>query len=313
MNDPEGVRQILQDMGYSLTDNGREFRAKPLYRDSDNDNVLRIWKNSGQWVDFKENISGSIEDLVRLTLKLKSIDEAKTWISSKGISYRVEQEEARVKAVVNQPTIFDKSILLRLRKDDSYWNQRGISSSTLSKFQGGVASSGKMFNRYVFPIFNSENLLIGFSGRDVSSLTLDGRPKWKHLGDKKEWVFPAQVNVKSLKAKKQIILVESIGDMLALMENGIDNVLVTFGLFISNKIIYTLIALNPDKVVIAFNNDGSELGAGNAASQEAKSRLSSYFDPNQIVIKLPNDYKDFGDMHLENPTAILDWHKSINE
>ena len=59
MNDCESVRRILQDIGYVLTDNGREFRAKPLYRDSDNDSVLRIWTNSGQWVDFKENKSGS--------------------------------------------------------------------------------------------------------------------------------------------------------------------------------------------------------------------------------------------------------------
>ena len=86
MNDCESVRQILQEIGYSLTDNGREFRTRPLYRDSDNDNVLRIWKNSGQWVDFKENISGSLEDLVKLTLKLKNIEEAKEWISSKGIN-----------------------------------------------------------------------------------------------------------------------------------------------------------------------------------------------------------------------------------
>ncbi len=48
MNDCESVRQILTDIGYTLTDHGREFRTRPLYRDSGNDNVLRIWKNSGQ-------------------------------------------------------------------------------------------------------------------------------------------------------------------------------------------------------------------------------------------------------------------------
>lgn len=313
MNDVDSVKRILQEMGYSFTDNGREYRARPLYRDSDNDSVLRIWKNSGQWVDFKENISGSIEDLVKLTLKLKSLDEAKQWINNKGIDPKTDSEEFKSKALVKQPDIFDKSLLLRLRKDDSYWNNRGISSSTLSAFQGGVATSGKMFNRYVFPIFNNENLIIGFSGRDISSLTLDGRPKWKHLGDKKEWVFPAQINLSDLKEKKQVIITESIGDMLALMENGIKNILVSFGLNISNKILYSLIALNPERIIVAFNNDGSDQGAGNVSAENAKNKLLNYFDQNQILVKLPAKHKDFGDMHLKNPNLILEWYKSIHE
>ena len=169
----------------------------------------------------------------------------------------------------------------------------------------------RSFNRYVFPIFNSENLLIGFSGRDVSNLTLDGRPKWKHLGDKKEWVYPAQINCKSIKAKKEVILVESIGDMLALFENGITNVLVTFGLFLSNKMLYTLIARNPEKIVVAFNNDGSESGAGNEAAQTVKSRLLGYFDDSQILIRLPSSAKDFGEMNLRNPSLVREWYKEI--
>lgn len=312
MNNSEAVKQILQDLGYTLADRGKEYRTKPLYRDSDNDNVLRIWKNSGQWVDFKENVSGSLEDLVRLTLKLKNIDEAKQWVSSRGIDTN-SLDEDRPKALISQPTIFDPDILLKLRKDDSYWGGRGISASTLAPFKGGVATSGKMFNRYVFPVFNSENLLIGFSGRDVSSLTLDGRPKWKHLGDKKEWVFPAQINSKELRLKKEVILVESIGDMLALMENGISNVLVTFGLHISNKILYTLIALNPEKIVIAFNNDGSEKGAGNSAAETIKHKLHGYFDPSQVSINLPSTAKDFGEMHLKNPSFVQQWYKGIHD
>ena len=54
------VYQILTDLGYQLKDCGKEFRAKPLYRDSDNDSVLRIYKDTGKWVDFKQNMSGDI-------------------------------------------------------------------------------------------------------------------------------------------------------------------------------------------------------------------------------------------------------------
>jgi len=310
MNDCESVRQILQDIGYVLTDNGREFRAKPLYRDSDNDSVLRIWKNSGQWVDFKENISGSIEDLVKLTLKLKDLSEAKHWIAAKGINTNSEDVE-KPKALTKQTTTFDKSILIKLLRDDSYWNSRGISSSTLAPFQGGVATGGKMFNRYVFPIFDNQDNIVGFSGRDVSKISLEGRPKWKHIGDKKEWVFPLKVNLKEIKSAKKIILVESVGDMLALKENGINNCIVTFGLNITSKIIYSLISINPNEIIIAFNNDGSENGAGNMAAQTVQNKLRDYFDIKQISIKLPQGANDFADLNLENKNKILERHKSI--
>jgi hypothetical protein len=309
MNDCESVRKILQDIGYVLTDNGREFRAKPLYRDSDNDNVLRIWKNSGQWVDFKENKSGSLEELIRLTLKLKTIDEAKQWIGSKGIVSNAEEIE-KPKALTSQVQYFDKSLLLKLAKNDDYWNNRGISSSTLAPFCGGLASTGKMYNRYTFPIFDNKDNIIGFSGRDVAPFSLEGRPKWKHIGDKKEWVYPLKVNLQDIRSRKKIILVESIGDMLALRENGISNSIVTFGLNISAKIIYSLIALNPDKIIVAFNNDSDNNGAGNEAAVVAKNKLLNYFDKSQVSINLPLGAKDFGDLNLFDKSKILEWYET---
>jgi DNA primase len=309
MNDCESVRRILQDIGYVLTDNGREFRAKPLYRDSDNDSVLRIWKNSGQWVDFKENKSGSLEELIRLTLKLKSIEEAKQWIGAKGISVSNEEIE-KPRAITKQIQYFEKSLLLKLTKNDDYWNNRGISSSTLAPFNGGVATTGKMYNRYTFPVFDNKDNIIGFSGRDVAPLSLEGRPKWKHIGDKKEWVYPLKVNLEDIKKCKKIILLESIGDMLALRENGINNSIVTFGLNVSAKIIYSLIALNPDKIVIAFNNDSGNNGAGNEAAISAKNKLLNYFDRNQISINLPVGAKDFGDLNLSDKNKIQEWYKT---
>jgi len=310
MNDCESVRKILQDLGYILTDNGREFRTKPLYRDSDNDNVLRIWKNSGQWVDFKENKSGSLEELVKLTLKFQSIDEAKNWISSQGVVYQIESS-GKPKVVTKQVQIFDKSLLLKLTKNDEYWNQRGISSSTLSPFHGGLATTGKMFNRYTFPVYDNKDNIIGFSGRDVSENSSKERPKWKHIGDKKEWVYPLKVNLNDIKLQKKIILVESIGDMLALRENKINNTIVTFGLNLSAKIIYSLIAINPSKIIIAFNNDSENNSAGNEAAETAKEKLLNYFDPKQISINLPTEAKDFGDLNLQDNKLILKWLATI--
>ena len=69
----DGIKDILTEIGYTLRDCGKEYRTKPLYRDSDNPNVLCIQKETGVWFDFKENKYGKLEDLVKLTLDLKDI------------------------------------------------------------------------------------------------------------------------------------------------------------------------------------------------------------------------------------------------
>jgi len=306
----ESVRSVLEEIGYSLIDNGKEFRTRPLYRDSDNDNVLRIWKDSGKWVDFKENKSGSLEDLIKITLNLDSISEAKEWVAKRDL-YREESTTLKPKATLKQSRVFDKSILLKLRNDHSYWASRNISERIVKPFQGGLASTGKMYNRYVFPIFNSRDQIIGFAGRDVSQSSDDRRPKWKLIGDKKEWAFPFKVNYKELKTKKEAILVESIGDMLALKENGISNVIVTFGLSLTSKILMSLVSLNPTKIIIAFNNDSLKSSAGNLAAESVRKKLLLYFDKKQISIKLPETNKDFGELNISEPQKIIEWNNSI--
>ena len=56
------VRDILLDIGYSnITDNGREFRMKPLYRDSSSNTVLSVRKDTGHFIDFSKNSLSSSE------------------------------------------------------------------------------------------------------------------------------------------------------------------------------------------------------------------------------------------------------------
>ena len=76
------VKDILTNIGYTLFDSGREYRTKPLYRDSSSNNVLCIKKDTGRWIDFKENRYGNLEELVQITLNLKDLNEAKSYISN---------------------------------------------------------------------------------------------------------------------------------------------------------------------------------------------------------------------------------------
>ena len=299
------IKEVLSEVGYTLYDYGQYFRARPLYRESDNNTVLSINKEDGKWVDFKTQQHGSLEELIRITLNLEDSKNAREYLSKRIFV----ENKVKVKPRVKTSKTFDSLLLTKLAKDYSYWGERGVSEDSLALFEGGVADKGRMKNRFVFPIFNSKNVIVGFSGRFLLPIKEGSRtPKWKHIGDKKEWKYPLKVNSKILKKLKKVILVESIGDMLALWDAGIKNSIVTFGLNISTAIINTLISLDPDKIIIAFNNDSSYNKAGNIAAEKAFNKLRKYFDPLQVCINLP-DNGDFGDM---NKTDIDSWARKLD-
>lgn len=286
------IHEILTSIGYTLKDFGKEYRTKPIYRDSDSDTVLRIYKDTGFWVDFKENISGDFNSLVKLSLKLDTEDDAKAWLKNKNFQHFTPKVE---KPKVKDKKIFDKDLLLKLSKDHSYWIKRGVNEETIKLFQGGIASAGKMKDRYVFPIFNSKTEIVGFSGRDITNKS---KIKWKHLGDKSSWCYPTFLNIQDIHNSKQVFLIESIGDCLSLHQAGIRNTIVTFGLEVSISILNFLLKIDPSKIYISFNNDQQNNSAGNEAAKKAYNKLLRYFDPKQLSINLPPK-KDFGEMTTE--------------
>ena len=115
------VRDILTDIGYTLTDNGKEYRARAVYRDGDNNSVLRIYKDSGNWKDFKENIAGSLEELVRLTMGLDSIEKAKEYLADKHKFQRPKTERV---SRLERLRRFDPKILNDSTKDYAYSNSQ---------------------------------------------------------------------------------------------------------------------------------------------------------------------------------------------
>jgi len=278
------ILSILHEIGYTnLTDCGHEWSTRAIYRDGDNNTAISINKTTGFWFDFVERKGGTLAQLVQITLKLPSLSDSAAYLKDLPISiYNGECTE------LTETKKFDKTLLLKLIKDNSYWNSRGVSNATLDVFGGGVAVKNRMNGRYVFPIWEGDDL-IGLSGRSIT----DADIRWKHLGVKSSWVFPQFTQY--IKQNNSVLLVESIGDFLQLFDNGIKNVIVLFGVNLSTKIIQHLLKLDVGKIIIATNNDFENNFVGNRAAEDIKEELLNYFDESQVVIALPPK-NDFGMM-----------------
>ncbi len=199
------------------------------------------------------------------------------------------QEEVLPKIEIERT--WPAEVLDRLMKDHSYWIGRGISEATVAPFRGGVAGSHQLAGRYVFPIFNDDDQIIGFTGR---ALHPDLKPKWRHMEgcQTSRWVWGGLDEIDSV---REIILVESIGDALKLIECGYGHVLCLFGTKMSQVVLGKIISANPTKITVATNRDeakynpatGARSWPGQEAAAKIKATLLKFFDEEKVHVVFP--------------------------
>lgn len=309
------MKEVLENMGYKLIDHGDHWRTNALYRDGDNPTAVKIYKNTGVWSDFVRFESPKpLELLVKLTLQG---DKEKLENTLKSLNSQDHDiVEYKQNTLIEMEKTYDDSVLDKLFPNYNFYLNKKISEETQKLFKLGLAGGGNMYRRIVFPIYNEHSQIIGFSGRKVDD---NDYAKWKHIGKKNNWIYPAYIpnstTVDSIiESKCEVYLVESIGDAMALYEQGIKNVLVIFGLSASSSIISYLSSKKIDKIFIAGNNDfNSKQNRGLMASIKNYLKLSSYFDLDTLIIKNPpKGFNDLSEAH-ENGQDLVSWSKEMPE
>ena len=293
------IKEILEDLGYKVKNCGNYYQTSALYRSGDNPGALVIYHRDNKVVDMVTGERFNVEGLIQRTLNITP-ENVKEWLGGRQIM--VPKLD---KAEIKMDKTFDH---VELIPDYTYWNKRGIKNDILIKLKSGVSLAGDMKNRYVFNIFNNKREIIGKAGRD---LTGNSYAKWKIVGVKNNFVWPAFHNLNEIKIKKEIILVESIGCYLSLVESDINHGVVLFGTEISQKIINFCIAVGAQSIIVATNNDSGfrNSNAGNKAAEKIKKRLDLYFDEGVVKIKLPNKEKDFNQQLLDHGReSIIEWY-----
>jgi hypothetical protein len=194
--------------------------------------------------------------------------------------------------------VFPEEMLTKLTPNYRYWVGRGISEDVLRRMGGGLAPAeqkSKLAGRYVFPVRDTQGRIVGWTGRLVSDASFG--PKHKHLVKASKVVFPIHVTGDAIRARRTVVLVESVGDMLSLLTHGVDCVLVLLGLNLNSRILGFLVAVNVQRVIISTNNDTigrpESKSAGNKAADKIRDKLVPFVGEDKVVIRLPTTAKDW--------------------
>lgn len=299
LRDSDQIKSILTDLGYELMDFGSCWRTKALYRDGDNPAAIQIYKNTGVWIDFADGAQGlPFELLIQKTIgdKRRSNQIVKS-IGKKPNKNEVLSFSKKEKNLVTMDKVYSESCLQSLFPNYLHFKERGISDEVQASFKMGLATNNelKMYRRLTFPIYDMNGKIIGFSGRSIDE---NAFIKWKHVGKKTKWVYPAFVPMKlsvdeCIDNSCEVFLVESIGDCMAMHDHGIKETLVTFGVNISPSLLSYLSGKELNRITIVPNNDrGSKKNNGVIGGIKNFLKLSRHFDLDILCIKTPPDKKN---------------------
>lgn len=284
------LEAILVDLGYKLIDCGDHWRSSAVYRDGRNPTSLFIYKNTGVWRDFGlDDVSRPIEALVN--------HHAGVSISGQ---IKLQDQTSFSVDIDFMSKVYPESSLDEL--DPNYWfyKRRGISEKIQKLYKTGLSRDGKFYRRMTFPIYNRDGCIFGWSGRAIDK---DKSPKWKHVGKKRDWVYPCYVReefYRALETADTIYLVESIGDSMALASNDMLNHFVLFGVSVQSKLLSKLIELSPRKIIISLNDDSNKGGINTGLVHSVKIYLDllKFFPKEKLEISFPIK-NDFGDMQQD--------------
>lgn len=301
------IQDILTLLEVKFTQGGSWISACCPVHKGDNHHAFAFNLQKGYWKcfthDCHEKWGHNIVGLVSGVLGYNYNDSV-GWLLNNvkevaGLKQKVQRTEDR---------IYPEKCLLRLFKTDFYV-KRGFSALTVSEFEHGQAQTGIMIHRVVFPVRDDKGLIRGFSGRwSGTEREIDGKlqcvteagkavPKWRHTKlNKMDYLYNfyrAKDN-----CKEELILVESIGNVMRFWDCGKKNCVACLGSALSPKHIKMLCSTTK-KVVLAFDNDN----AGRKVLKKARKMLEQYVD---LKIITPPEGKDWAECTNEEVLKIYD-------
>jgi DNA primase len=166
---------------------------------------------------------------------------------------------------------------------------------------------GSFFDRFrsriIFPIFDSQDRVVGFTGRIFGEAKYENEPKYLNspespIFNKGKILYGFSKNKKSIREKSEAILVEGQMDFLMSWQDGLDNVIATSGTALTEDQL-RLLKRMAKTLVVAYDMDE----AGRMATERAID-LAKGFDFTVYVLSLPESLKDLADYVQAHPGDV---------
>jgi DNA primase len=227
---------------------------------------------------------GKTADLIELVMHFsnRTYFESVRFIKSKEVETDILSDVNSKLIQKEEWSEFDISIVQRLHdqalaseRAKDYFVKRKITKDSVIKFKLGYSENQDMIS---IPVFNHENLCVGFVARSVEGKDFKNTPKLP----KSKLLF----NLNNIKTASKVYVVESSFDAIRLDQVGMPAV-ATLGANISSRQIELLGKYFSDIFLIADNDE---------AGTKMASRMVESLAHKVSVIKLDTKYKDIGDM-----------------
>ncbi|MDO4779006.1 MAG: DNA primase [Tissierellia bacterium] len=172
--------------------------------------------------------------------------------------------------------------LYKFLKEQNISEEDMLELGLIAKSNNSDSYYDKFRDRLIFPIFNSQNKVIGFGGRTLINNNI------KYLNSPESSVFIKGNNlygvntVKKSRNRDKVILVEGYMDVIALYNNGIDYALASLG---------TALTPNQAEIVKRYGKNIYIAYDSDEAGQKATLRAIEIFTPLNVnlgIIEFPN-------------------------
>lgn len=223
----------------------------------------------------------------------------------------IRQEEVLNRKPENKKFATREIIRQNLQIPAQYYVDKGFKPEILDKYDVGLCTAvGKeMTGRIVIPVYDDKyDYMIGCTGRSIydkcekcgsyhTSSCPSEKDLWKYSKWKHNSTFNAQDNlfnywfaVPEIQRTNTVILVESPGNALKLVQEGVQNVVATFGAHLTDSQKFKLDCSGAMTIILIMDNDE----AGRKAREEIRAlcnRTYRVFD-----VYCPDEFGDLGEM-----------------
>lgn len=294
----EALSLLAEKTGFSLSQDVSNFKKEESYKEEHEilDYALKFYQNN---------------------LNSKEGEDALDYLEKRGLG---KDAVKTFEIGLATDDAFLYPILKNKNKDDKMLMDIGL----INKVGDNLTDVFK--NRILFPLYNLEGKVVGFSGRIYKT---DATPKYlntkeTYLFKKGNTLFNYHRAVNEIRVKKEAILVEGYMDCIRLYINGVKNVLAIMGTSLTNEQVTILKKLHSKVILMLDNDEAGEKATFNIASiLEEKNinfkivRLHGKKDPDEYILE--NGVESILE-NIKNASSFMDFklnyfkqNKNLNE